>query len=237
MESDLSPEQKRDLILSLGTHRTERRLSPIEVARLIDALHRNGTSFREIAHLVSMKSTSTLREIHRLLELDPDIQHLVGWGKPSATTLPMKSAQQIARLSSWQDQLAATKATLVHELTSEEARQVVESKIRSQEPIGDCIKAVLRLRPTIERKYLFLGAVTSNRVSRHLETLTQVERDEVFNAGINHCYDEWPQWSGKLGISRFTFSGGVDLAHVLDELPVGFEQAITQCLESFLELS
>ena len=237
MENDLSPELKRDLILSLGTHRTERRLSPLEVARLIDLLYRKGTSFKGIAHLVSLKSTSTLREIHRLLALAPDIQHLVGWGKPSASTLPMKSAQQIARLSSWQDQLASTKSTLVHELTSEETRQVVESKIRSQEPIDDCIDSVLRLRPTIERKYLFLGAITSNRVCRHLETLTQVERDEVFKAGINHCYDDWPQWSGKLGASRFTISGGAGLAHTINELTVGFEQAVTQCLESFLELS
>ncbi len=237
MENDLSPELKRDLILSLGTHRTERRLSPLEVARLIDLLYRNGTSFKEIAHLVSLKSTSTLREIHRLLALTPDIQHLVGWGKPSASTLPMKSAQQIARLSSWPDQLTATEATLVHELTSEETRQVVESRIRSQEPIDDCIDAVLRLRPTIERKYLFLGAVISSRVCRHLETLTQGERDEVFKASISHCYDNWPQWSGKLGDSRFTISGATDLARVIEQLPSGFEQAITLCLESFLELS
>lgn len=237
MDNDLSPELKRDLILSLGTHRTERRLSPFEVARLIDFLYRNGTSFKAIAQLVSLKSTSTLREIHRLLALAPDIQHLVGWGKPSASTLPMKSAQQIARLSSWPDQMTAAQATLVHELNSEEARQVVESRIRSREPIDDCINAVLRLRPTIERKYLFFGAVISTRVCHHLENLTQVERDEVFKAGINHCYGKWPQWSGKLGASRFTISGAADLAHVIEQLPSGFEQAITQCLESFLELS
>ena len=237
MERDLSPELKRDLILSLGTHRTKRRLSPLEVARLIDLLYQNGTSFKAIARLVSLKSTSTLREIHRLLALAPDIQHLVGWGKPSASTLPMKSAQQIARLSSWPDQLTAAEATLVHELTSEETRQVVESRIRSQKPVDDCINDVLRLRPTIERKYLFLGAIISSRVCRHLETLTQAERDEVFKTSISHCYDNWPQWSGKLGASRFTVSGAADLAQVIDQLPSGFEQAITLCLEDFLELS
>ena len=236
MAQDLSPELKRDLILSLGTHRTERRLSPLEVARLIDLLYRKGTSFKEIAHLVSLRSTSTLREIHRLLALAPDVQHLVGWGKPSASTLPMKSAQQIARLSSWSDQLAAAKATLVHELTSEEARQLVESKIRSQEPIDDCVNAVLRLRPTIERKYLFLGAVTSSGVCRHLESLTQMERDEVFKASVNHHFGKWPQWSGKLGVSKFSIFGDAELAETIDKLP-GFEQEITVCLESFLELS
>ncbi len=237
MMQDLSPHLKRDLILSLGTHRTERRLSPLEVARLIDLLYRKGASFREIAHLVSLKSTSTLREIHRLLKLAPDIQHLVGWGKPSASTLPMKSAQQIARLPSYSDQVAAAKATLLHELTSEEARQLVESRIRSQNPIGDCIDAVLRLRPTIERKYLFLGAITSSRVCRHLENLTQVERDATFETGIDHCFSKWPPWSGKLGASRFAISGGADLAKVIDELPASFEHAITLCLESYLELS
>ena len=237
MAQDLPPELKRDLILSLGTHRTQRRLSPLEVARAIDLLYQNGTSFREIAQLVSLRSTSILREIHRLLALAPEIQHLVGWGKPSPSTLPMKSAQQIARLSSSVDQLAATKATLVHELTSEEARQLVESKIHSREPIDDCIDAVLRLRPTIKRSYLFLGAVTSSAVCRRLENLTQSERDQVFKAGVDHRFGEWPHWSGKLGASRFAISGGAELAEALDNLPGGFEQAITLCLEDFLELS
>ena len=232
----LSPESQRDLILSLGTHRTRRRLSPVEVARLIDEVYRKGTSFREIAQLVNFRSTSTLREIHRLLALSSDIQHLVGWGKPTASTLPMKSAQQIARLSLWSDQLAAAEATLLHKLTSEETRQLVEMKIRSLEPIEDCVHAVLRLRPTVERRYLYLGAVTSSQVCQHLETLTQVERDEIFEAGINHCFGKWPQWSGKLGPSRFAITGGPEFAEAIDKLPKGFEQAISQCLEGFLEL-
>ena len=236
MVQELSPESQRDLILSLGTHRTRRRLSPVEVAHLIEEVYRKGTSFREIAQLVNFGSTSTLREIHRLLALSPDIQHLVGWGKPTASTLPMKSAQQIARLSSWPDQLAAAEATLLHELTSEETRQLVEMKMRSLEPIDDCIDAILRLRPIVERRYLFLGAVTSSQVCQHLETMTQVERDEVFEASVNHCFGDWPQWSGKLGPSRFAITGGADFAETIDKLQNGFEQAITLCLEGFLEL-
>ena len=236
MVQELSPESQRDLILSLGTHRSRRRLSPVEVARLIDEVYRRGASFQEIAQLVNFGSTSTLREIHRLLALSPDIQHLVGWGKPTPSTLPMKSAQQIARLSPWSDQLAATEATLLHKLTSEETRQLVEMKIRSLEPIDDCIHAVLRLRPTVERRHLFLGAVTSGRVCQHLETLTQIERDEIFEAAINQCFGKWPHWSGKLGSSRFAITGGPDLAGAIDKLPKGFEQAISLCLEGFLEL-
>ena len=236
MVQELSPETQRDLILSLGTHQTRRRLSPVEVARLIDEVYRKGASFQEIAQLVNFGSTSTLREIHRLLALSPDIQHLVGWGKPTASTLPMKSAQQIARLSLSSDQLAATEATLLHKLTSEETRQLVEMKIRSLEPIDDCVHAVLRLRPTVERRHLFLGAVTSSRVCQHLETLTQIERDEIFEAAVNHCFGKWPNWSGKLGPSRFAITGGLDFAEAIDKLPKGFEQAISLCLEGFLEL-
>lgn len=236
MVQELSPESQRDLILSLGTHRTRRRLSPVEVACLIDKVYRKGASFQEIAQLVNFGSTSTLREIHRLLALSPDIQHLVGWGKPTASTLPMKSAQQIARLSLWSDQLAATEATLLHKLTSEETRQLVEMKVRSLEPIDDCIHAVLRLRPTVERRHLFLGAVTSSRVCQHLETLTQIERDEVFEAAVKHCFGKWPHWSGKLGTSRFAIMGGPDFAEAIDKLPSGFEKAISLCLEGFLEL-
>ena len=237
MVQELSPELKRDLILSLGTHRTERRLSPIEVAEIIDTVLNKGGSFSDIAALVRFDSTSTLREIHRLLAINPGIQHLVGWGKPTPSTLPMKSASQVARLGSGGDQVAAAEATLLHRLTSEETRQLVEKKLRSDDPIGECISGVLRLRPTIDRRYLFVGAITSVSVCKHLESLTQSQRDELFRVAIEACFDTWPEWSGKLGYSRFTVFGGTQLAEAINTMSSDLERAITSCLEAAVDRS
>ena len=235
MVQGLSPELKRDLILSLGTHQANRRLSPVEVAGIIDTAYRSGATFSEIAKLVDFSSTSTLREIHRLLALAPTIQHLVGWGKPNASTLPMKSAAQVARLTAPNDQMACAKAILSHKFTSEETRQLVETRIHSQGSIDDCIDTILRLRPTVERRYLFLGAVSSDKVCQQLEDLTQMERDGIFHDALSERLGSLLSWSGKLGVSRFSLCGDSSLAQTIETMEGGFEQEITLCLREFME--
>lgn len=236
MVQALSPQSRQDLILSLGTHRTERRLSPIEVARLIDTVMKSGGSFADVASLVMFDSTSTLREIHRLLAITEEIQHLIGWGRPTPSTLPMKSASQIARLRINQDQIAAAEATLLHRFTSEEVRQLVERRLHSNDPVDECVQGVLRLRPTIERRYLFVGAITSDRICKHLEYITQSERNELFRGSLNVCFSTWPDWSGNLGASRFIVVGSAQLAEVINNSSIDLEREITACLEAAVDL-
>lgn len=220
------------MILSLGTHRSQRRLSPIEVAEALDSALKKGATFAQIAEFVNFDSTSTLREIHRLLKLTQQVRQLVGWGKPSPSTLPMKSASYVARLDIESDQISAAEATLVHGLTSEESRQLVETKIHSQRPIEECIEVVLQLRTRVDRKYLFLGAITSDEVWGSLKNMTQAERDEFLVNALENCFGRWPKWSGKLGYSTFAILGDNDLTEIMKSLPFGFEAAINSCLES-----
>ena len=236
MVQDIPPQSRQDLILSLGTHQTKRRLSPIEVARLIDVVLKTGRSFADIADLVRFGSTSTLREIHRLLAISPDIQYMIGWGKPTPSTLPMKSASQVGRLNIYQEQIATAEAILLNGLTSEESRQVVERKLHSDDSIEACIQSVLRLRPTIDRRYLFVGAITSDDLCNHLEKIDQSERNKLFLEAINACFGTWPEWSGNLGTSRFTVVGGAQLAEAINKSLIDLEQEITACLEAAVKL-
>lgn len=232
MGKDLKPELKRDLILSLGTHRSKRRLSPIEVAETIDALLKEGSSFSELAKLVQFDSTSTLREIHRLLRIAPDLRHLVGWGKQSSSTLSMTAASQVGRLVDQSDQMAAVEAILLHELSSEEARQLVETRIRSQRPMPECVETILKLRPRVQRKHLFIGAITSEKLSHHLQRITQSERDELLRNAVSRHIANLPSWSGKLGATRFDLFGGDDFGQIIKGLPNGFEATINAYLEA-----
>jgi len=50
MLDSLSSDERRDLILSIGTHKKNRRLSPIQVAQLLNRLYQiQGISLKEIA--------------------------------------------------------------------------------------------------------------------------------------------------------------------------------------------
>lgn len=231
----LPAELRRDLILSLNTHRSERPLSPTEVAEAIDAALKGGASFADLAGFLSFDSSSTLREIHRLLSLAPEIRPLVGWGR-SRAPLSMTTASQIARLTDADDQQAVVEAVLVHSLTSDETRQVFETNLRSGRPISDCVETVLRLRPRVEQKHLLMGAVTSPAAQAALARLTQRKRDDLLDQAVTECIGRLPTgWVGNLGPSKFTILGGQALGEKLRALPHGFEVAINRSLEAMIQ--
>jgi hypothetical protein len=207
-----------------------RPLSPIEVAQVFDVALAKGSTFRDVAAAVGFESESTLREIHRLLNLAPEIQHLVGW--PSGSPLSMTSASQIARLVSNEDQKAVAEAVLVEALTADETRQVAQAKLRSPCSIEEAIDAILRLRPKVQRKDLLVGAITSDTVRDHLSRMSQRERDELLRETISDCFGQLPAWTGSLGAARFSLLGDRTFGNALRSLPSGFEAAVNSCLET-----
>ena len=230
----IPPERRRDLILSLNTHKGNRPLAPIEVANLFEQILKGGATYKELADFVNFDSTSTLREIHRLLSLAPEIRELVGWGR-SGAPLSMTAASHIARLKDQADQEAVAHAGLTHGFTSEETRQVVETKIHSGQPVARCVETVLRLRPRIERKDLLIGAVTSENLRNRLSQMTQRERDEVLRNAMSQCVAGLPEWVGSLSAARFTLLGDETFGQRIRALPDGFESAINSCLEAQIQ--
>lgn len=229
MES-LPPEMRRDLILSLNTHRGDRPLSPVDVAQAVDKLVQAGVSFADTAKFLGFGSTSTLREIHRLRRLAPGLQELVGWGR-SASPLSMTAGSQIARLTEHSDQETVSRAVLIHDLSSEDTRQVVETSLHSHRPIRDCIDAVLNLRPQVIRRHLLVGAVTSADTRVYLSHLTQKERDELLSEVLKVCLGLVLEITAKLAADRFTLLGDESFGAWAGSLPDGFEAAVNSCLE------
>ena len=75
----ITAEEQRDLILSVGIHKQERTLSPIEVAQLLDKAIKAGTNIKELSGEILLDTTMITRFL-RLLDISPNLQHLVGWG-------------------------------------------------------------------------------------------------------------------------------------------------------------
>ncbi|MGC4116784.1 MAG: hypothetical protein QM765_19940 [Myxococcales bacterium] len=74
----LSPEERKGLLLSVGTHRGRRPLSPIEVATLFKRDLAAGNTTGKLGPLVQLSPTMIGRFV-RLLSLSEDIRHLIGW--------------------------------------------------------------------------------------------------------------------------------------------------------------
>jgi hypothetical protein len=78
-----------------------------------------------------------------------------------------------------------------------------------------CIDDVLKLRPQIETRHLFIGAVTSNETKQHIGTLSQRDRDEILNFALEHLLGTPGPVSGRLGTNNFAIISNQDIPGVL----------------------
>ena len=171
----ISAEELRDLILSVGTHKQERILSPVEVAQLLETEINAGATIQEISKEILLNPTMTTR-LHRLLNLAPEIQHLVGWeGKPKISP---STASEIARLKILKEQEFLANAALENRLSKKEVIQIIEVRNKFNKPIGECVEEIIEMRPRIIRRYLFIGAIYSLELQNKLSKMSQKERDE-----------------------------------------------------------
>lgn len=225
----LSPEIQRDLILSVGTRRARRPLSPIEVAEAMETSLASGSTVRELATELHLDPTMVPR-FRRLLKLLPDIRHLVDWWQGEAR-LSFEAASHIARLASSKEQQEVAEAVIKHGLGKVDTIQIVQIRERSGRPIAECIGDVLRMRPQIERRHILIGAITSEKLRIALRQMTQQERDQLLKSAVTSYGPELPPWEGRLSVERFTLLGSDAFSDAVQRLPGGFEDAINAYLQ------
>ena len=69
-------------------------------------------------------------------------------------------------------------------------RQVVQLRKRSRRSVEECLNEVVEMRPRVEKRYVYIGAVTSSVLKRSLEVMTQGERDELLASAIKSVFVE-----------------------------------------------
>jgi hypothetical protein len=228
MVQGLSPAEHKGLLLSVGTHRGKRPLSPVEVAMLFKRAADAGASLRDLAELVHFDGTTMVSRFLRLLELNPEIQHLIDWGQ-SGSTIAFSAASELSRLDTG-EQVGACTAVLENQLSSAEVKELVQLRLRSQQSLPDCIAAVLRMRPRIEKRHLLIGAVMAEGVRIRLRTMTQAERDALFQQVLLELLSPLDDYSGRLGVERFTISGNEAVAERLTSGQADFEGLVVRAL-------
>src|SRR5213082_1817037 len=81
----LTPEESRDLIMSVGTHHGKRRISPIEAGLLIEKSLNAGCTVETCAQFLGFKDPSMVSWFVKLLKVNTSLHHLIGWGRAPAT--------------------------------------------------------------------------------------------------------------------------------------------------------
>ena len=225
----LSPSEIGQLILSVGTHRSERPLAPIEVAKLIQKALNAGEKRKEIADRLYLSDSTILGRFTRLLSLPSQIQHLIGWGS-DPTTLSFTAASGIARLESTQEQIALAKAVLENQLKKSEIIEVVQIRQRSKNPIQSCIETVLNQRPVIQRRHVIIGELQSGKLKDEFKQVSQLERDNLLQSALEQYVPNATPLGAKLGDGYFFLIGDDEFHRVIMSLSDGFEKSITEYL-------
>jgi hypothetical protein len=204
MAYGLTADEEKELILSVGTHRSGRRLSPVEVARLFDRMKSSGASFQDCADLVQFEGTTMISRFLQLLKLDSDLQHLVDWGQ-SGSTVAFTAGVELSKLDR-NEQRAAVRAILETGLKSQEVKQLVQLRRRSQKPLDTCVEEIVRLRPHVERRHVIVGLITDPQTVEALGALPQGERDEKLQQALQTTFKLRGGFSCRLGTNRFTIT-------------------------------
>jgi len=196
----ISDAEERDLILSVGTHKRDRRLSPTEVAQVFQRAIDAGATRMQLAAACQLEDGTWVGRFLRLNDLPDQDRHLVEWGS-NRSSLSMTQAQEIARLGSEGDMHAMVMEALEHGFSSKELRDLVQVVRRSGSSVSSAVEAQLKLRPRIHRQYVFVGLVSDSATVSRLKEMTQAERDDLF-ATFTSTHGP-SRLHGKLGAERF----------------------------------
>ncbi|QBY54450.1 hypothetical protein [Cupriavidus oxalaticus] len=229
-------EELKGLLLSVGSHKAERRLSPAEVGLLIERALAAGKSSQELSNLLGIGVTQ-LKEFVKIAGLSPDVRDMAGWSgrkQGFANTIPFSSLAQLSGLDSV-DQRRAAEAILSHALTWKEIVQVMQLHRRAARDLDDCVREVVGMRTEVEIRYVLFGSIDDVMLRNRLAGLVQRDRDELLRSTLPDLGSLSNLVSAsRLGSSSFVLVGTADLAASEGTTPEEIERRVLDSLSNKL---
>jgi len=226
----LSTEEYQLLLLSVGSHKKRRPASPMQIAEIFDKAIQHGATPKDCAKAVHFDGISMISRFLRLLKLVPELSLLVDWGE-SGVTIGFTASHELARLGA-DDQIIASRLILENQLTKKEVERVVRLKLKTNRPVNKCVDQILRLRPKVIKKNVYLGAIISVKLQSHLLRLSQHERDLLLKRVLQSLLPQLENYFCRLGSERVLIVGGDEVERILDSIDGGFESFINSALGS-----
>lgn len=153
MIEDLTADEYGNLVASVGTHKGRRHLLPYQCSDLIDRTLK-GSSIEQVSNAIDI-SSSQITKFLNLKKLPPEIRKMVCFGKQKGC-ITFSTATEITRLDSDPEKLMLCRAALEYNLSKLEVISIIQRRDRSHLDLSNVIQEILKLRPVIERQYLYL---------------------------------------------------------------------------------
>ena len=197
----LSREELRDLLLSVGTGRKKRRLSPVEVAQYCA----KAKVSIDLLTTELLLSKDQLRQFQQLLLLSPKYHPLVDWGKTTATSLGFSSAWLIGgRVPDSQIQGQLVQAAIQSRFSKTDIINIIQIYKNQEKSMKQCIQDVIELRPKIETTYMVMGSIMSEELTQKLAELTQYQRNQLLQNATFNLTNIPDAFGARLGVTSFT---------------------------------
>ncbi len=191
----------RDLILSVGTGRSTRMLSPVEVAQYCAKAE---VSREELADVLLL-SKDQLVFFEKLLKLSSEYHPLVDWGNTRHTSLGFTSAAVIGgRIKDPKDQGVLVKAAMENKMTKADVIHVTQMRNKLGKSMVESIKSVLALKPVEKKVFIVMGAILPNDLQRELGKITQYQRNTLLEASARELVGISDDFGARLGTNNFT---------------------------------
>lgn len=229
VETILSPQERQGLLLSVGTHKGRRSLSPVEVATIFSKVLAAGGSMADCARAAHLEGTTIVARFLRLLKLPESVRHLVDWGS-SPGTVGFSAGAELARLENDAEEEEVVSGVLTYRLSGSEVRQVVQLRKRSKRSVKECLDEVVGMRPRVEKRYVYVGAVTDAALKDSLASMTQRHRDEFLAGALTGVFDPKSLSVTRLGPDRFTLVGGAPFGEAMSRKKDSLEREINDAL-------
>lgn len=213
----LSEDELRSLVLSVGTHRSDRPLSPVEVGELFEKACDEGASMSECAAATQLNDETMVRRFLRLNHIDERIRHLVDWGESDEYCISFSAGVELSRLPN-EAQVELGEAVVENSLTKKEVVSIRQLYERSGDSLTKCIQRVLKRRPVQRKVDLVMGAIVDGELEKVLSTKSQRERNRVLEEALDNLVSGAPIFSARLGTQKFTIAGQQGVVGELEKL-------------------
>ena len=180
MMNKLSKDDWITLQFSLDRNKSDRYLSPLECASLLN-IAKNQYSIQDILEKINL-SRDMFRKIVQLNNIKPKkIRESIIWGrsKYNLGLISMSVAKYIAQLEDEKNQLELYNHVCKYQLTKTEVKDVIPEFNRGKSLI-DGVKNVISLRPKKIKKNQIIGQIINKRLSDILIKKKPKERNLLF---------------------------------------------------------
>lgn len=210
----------RDLVLSVGTHKKNRRLTPIEIAKTLNEILSKaeiyGVSKEEIAQEIHLRDASMIYKFVGLLNI-PEQYHKLIVFKGQKGKLTFSSVANATHLPE-DEMIVFLEAILSYKLTRNETRNIKELKKRRDYSIEKCVDEVLLSRPTIEDKTMFIGLMVDDIFINILKEVPRNLKNIRFNNFLTDSMNEIHIDSSRISNNRFIIVMNNKDMLILDEI-------------------